>query len=142
MVGLRVGQTGTKTFRDPPGLTRVRETDKWLRLVTKTATCLPTSNHKVDVTTANMDDHKYIRDTVQLVCSLQGLQPPGSAEVQRCGLDSQQCLLLQRSPCVMDPGLRHCTQPGKMQHNETQIENQRARTEGLIASCRSTIARP
>ena len=84
-----------------------------------------------------MEDHKYIRDTVQLVCSLQGLQPPGSAEVQRCGLDSLQCLLLQRSPRVMDPGLRHCTQPGQM-----QIENQRARTEGLIASYRSTIARP
>ena len=77
MVGLRVVQTGTKTFRDPPGLTRVRETDKWLRLVTKNATCLPISNHKVDVTTANMEDHKYIRDTVQLICSLQGLQLPG-----------------------------------------------------------------
>ena len=35
--------------------------------------------------------------------------------------DSQQCLLLQRSPCLMDPGLRHWAQPGKMQDNERRI---------------------
>ena len=117
MVGLRVGQTGTKTFRDPPGLTRVREMDKWLRLVTKTATCLPISNHKVDVTTANMDHHKYIRDTVQLVCSLQGLQHPGSARSSACFFNGVHVSWTQVCAIARSPG-RCSTMKRRLKTNE------------------------
>ena len=90
----------------------------------ETATGLPVrwvgvnSNHAVDTTAAHVDNHK-INQKHYAPC----LHSPGSAADQLSGSDSQQCLLLHRSPCSMDPGLRQWAESKKMQGNGQRIGN-------------------